>query len=113
MRGYKTFFVINVYITEDRYGEWWEWLKKDGSLRRFKPGTSEFNPDMEFKTGEAAKDHAIKKGIARFKILKNEPPIAPKTTWPQSVFYDSHPKTEEKQEQPETLVPPVKRRKRK
>ena len=84
----KEHFIIYVYILTDSNGEWWESLKKDGTTRRFAPGTAEFLRDHEFKTAELARQHGEKRGYERFRVVKLTPPVAPSITWGQEVVHD-------------------------
>jgi hypothetical protein len=84
----KPHFEIKVYITTDSNGEWWENVGKDGSLRRFEPGTSNFNYAKEFPTLEKAKKYAENAKIKRFKIEFLTPPVKPSITWGQEVVFE-------------------------
>lgn len=86
----KTFYAIKVYILTDSRGEWWETYKKDGSLRRFKPGEAEFNPDKEFKRESKAIRFADKELAGRrFQVVRYDPPIRPSITWRETVVHNS------------------------
>jgi hypothetical protein len=50
----KECYVIHVYILTDSRGEWWEYVKKDGSLGMFKRENKEF----------ASMENAVKAALA-------------------------------------------------
>lgn len=77
--------IIQAYILTDRNGEWWETLKKDGSLNRFSLGKP--RKDMTFRT---VKD-AIKTGDrlgTRYKVLELTEPTPPSITWTQKTAHE-------------------------
>jgi len=84
----KTFFKIKVYILTDSNGEWWEDLGKDGSLRGFVPGTSNFNYAKKFKTAESALVCAKNKQFKKFKVVRLDPPVKPSITWDETIIHE-------------------------
>lgn len=86
----KSYYQIKAYITTDSAGEWWENVGKDGTLRRFKPGTSVFNDPKEFSMLEKAKKYAKKLNIKRFKIEFMTPPVKPSIVWGQEVVFEQN-----------------------
>lgn len=93
----KTHYVIRVYILTDKQGEWWETLKRDGSLRRFEPGTSNFNKDREFKDEGKAITFCQSLHVNetdRFEVVRLDPPTGTyetgkrNRTWGQAVVYE-------------------------
>ena len=84
----KPFHNIRVYILTDSNGEWWEYLKTDGSTSRFVAGTAEFKKDKEFNDPDKALKHAQRYGIKRFQVIRHDPPVRPSITWEQTVIHD-------------------------
>lgn len=74
MKTTESYYIVNVHILTDSWGEWWEHVKHDGSTSRWEAGTSEFKKDKEFKTPEAAKTYATNKGLQHFQVCRLDPP---------------------------------------
>ena len=85
----KGHYLVKVYLTTCKEGEWWEYAKTDGTTDYWVPGKAVEKTDKRFATLEKAKEYATEKGYERFKIQYLQRPIPPSSTWRQEVVYDS------------------------
>lgn len=94
----KPFIKCRVYILTDSNGQWWEDIGQDGTTRRFKPGTSEFNDPKHFKNAKQAVEFAKKLGYTYYSVARLSPPVKPSFTWSEEVLEENLPKSTNEKE---------------
>jgi hypothetical protein len=96
----KMTFYIYIYILTDELGEWWEYLKTDGSLDKFERATHNYKKDKQFSSLDKAIKYAknnltqdkfptINGEQRHFQIIGMLPPIKPSITYSREIMYDS------------------------